>query len=132
MTRSACVTGILLLALATARADPAPTYAQAMAEGARKLAARDARGAAASFRAALAARRDDPRALTELSWASLLAGDAAAAVQPAAYATYYARDTRMRAAAYYNLGRAHEALGHAVDAQAAYMASLTLRDLPEI
>lgn len=75
----------LLAGLATsARAEPvARTYPQAMADGARQMAAKDVRAAAASFQAALDARPDDPRALAELSWASLLAGDFAAAKRAA-------------------------------------------------
>jgi len=96
------------------------------------MAAKDFLAAAKSFKAALDARPDDPRALAELSWASFLAGDFAAAAQAAWSATYYTRDPRLQAMAYYNLGRAREALGAIADAEAAYAASLDLRDNPEV
>jgi hypothetical protein len=124
---------VAVMAAAAARAEPAArTYPKAMADGARQMAANDVRAAASSFQAALAVRPDDPRALAELSWASFLAGDFAAAARAANLATYYSQDRRLRAMAYYNLGRATEALGAVVDAEVAYAASLDLRDNPEI
>jgi hypothetical protein len=118
---------------ASARAEPtARTYPQAMADGARQMAANDVRAAAISFQAALDVRPDDPRALAELSWANFLASDFAAAARAASLATYYTRDPRLQAMAYYNLGRANEALGAAADAEVAYAASLNLRDNPEV
>jgi len=90
------------------------------------------RAAATSFQAALDARRDDPRALAELSWASFLAGDVAAAARAAKLATYCSQNPRLQAMAYYNLGRAKEALGAIADAEIAYAASLHLRDSPEL
>ena len=128
-----CATAILVALTASAHAEPTTrTYSQAMAEGARQMAAKDSRAAAASFQAALDARPDDPRALAELSWASFLARDFAAAAKAASRATYYTRDPRLQAMAYYNLGRASEALGATADAEAAYAASLDLRDNPEV
>ncbi len=124
----------MLVALATsAHAEPAArTYPQAMADGARQMAANEVRAAVTSFQAALDARPKDPRALAELSWASLLAGDFPAAARAANLATYYTQDPRLQAMAYYNLGRAEEALGATADAEAAYAASLDLRDNPEL
>lgn len=124
----------MLVALATsARAEPAArTYPQAMADGARQMTANDVRAAVTSFQAALDARPDDPRALAELSWASFLAGDFAAAARAANLATYYTQDPRLQAMAYYNLGRAADALGATADSEFAYAASLNLRDNPEV
>lgn len=123
---------VLLAALAApARAEPAArTYPQAMADGARQMAAKDVRAAAASFQAALDARPHDPRALAELSWANVLAADFAAAARAAAEAVDHSRDPRLEAMAYYNLGRAEEALGATVEAEVAYAASLDRRDNP--
>jgi hypothetical protein len=115
------------------RAEPRPlTYAEALADGARRMAANDVRGAVVAFQAALTARADDPRALSELSWASFLAGDLAAAGNAAALATYFAREPALRAMAFYNLGRVNEALREFVDAQGSYAASLALRDNREV
>jgi hypothetical protein len=125
---------VVLVALtASAHAGPAArAYSQAMAGGARQMAAKDFRAAATSFQTALDARPDDPRALAELSWASFLSSDFAAAAQAARRATYYTRDPQLQAMAYYNLGRASEALGATVDAEVAYAASLDLRNNPEV
>lgn len=131
--RSCRATAVLVALTASAHAEPAArTYSQAMAEAARQTAMKNFGAATTSFRAALDARRDDSRALAELSWASFLAGDFAAAVQAASQATYYTRDPRLQAMAYYNLGRASEGLGATTDAEAAYAASLDLRENPEV
>src|SRR5882724_3482967 len=100
-----------LVAVASAAwAEPAArSYQQAMAEGARRMAAKDFSAAVAAFRAALAVRADDARALSELSVASFSAGDFVAAKHAASSAAYEAHDPRLRAMAYYNAGRAAEA-----------------------
>jgi hypothetical protein len=125
---------VAVMALAaSARAEPpARTYSQAMADGARQMAGKDTRAAVASFQAALAARLDDPRALSELSWAQLVSGDFDAAAQAADRAIYQSRDPQLLAMAYYNLGRAEEARGAPVEAELAYAASLNRRDNPEV
>jgi tetratricopeptide (TPR) repeat protein len=117
----------------SASAEPAVTpYPQSMADGARRIAAKDFAGAVLAFRAALDARPLDGRALSELSWASFLAGDFAAAEVSASKASWAAKDPQLRAMAFYNLGRADEALGRLSAAQVAYSRSLDLRDNPEV
>ncbi len=122
------------VAFATAaRAEPATrTYSQAMADGARQMIAKDSHAAVLSFRAALKARPNDPRALTELSWAAFVAGEFDAAAQAAEEASYYTQDSRLQAMAYYNLGRAEDARGATAEAEFAYSASLNLRDNAEV
>ena len=126
-------TVVLVALTAFAHAEPAArAYSQAMAEGARQMAGKAFRAAATSFQAALDARPDDSRALAELSWASFLTNDFAGAARAAWRATYYTQNPRLQATAFYNLGRASEALGATADAEAAYAASLDLRDNPEV
>src|SRR5262249_46721200 len=104
-------TAAIVVALATsARATPAlaepavRTYPQAMADGVRQIAANDVRAAVSSFQAALDARPNDSRALAELSWASFLVGEFAAAARAANLAAYHTQDPRLQPMAYYNLG----------------------------
>jgi hypothetical protein len=121
------------VSVSSASAGPAAdSYAQSMAEGARRMAANDAAGAVVAFQAALEARPHDARALSELAWASFSAGDLAAASSLASEAVVVAKSPRVRAMAYYNLGRASEALGRLTGAQIAYARSLALRDNAEV
>jgi len=132
-TRTLGVAVVSVAFATSARAEPAKrTYPQAMADGARQMTTNDIHSAVISFRAALEARPNDPRALTELSWATFLAGEFDAAAQAANLATSYTNDPRLQAMAYYNLGRAEEARGATAEAEFAYAASLNLRDHPEV
>lgn len=113
-------------------ASAAPSYRDALSDGRKKLAAKDYAGAAAAFKQAVAAKPDDAVAVAELSWASLLAGDFVGAEASALEATWSAKDPKVRASVFYNLGRAREAQGKLNDAEAAYTTSLSLRDNAEI
>jgi hypothetical protein len=121
-----------LARVSPAVADPAASYPQAMAAGQRRMAAKDFAGAATAFQAAATARPEDPRALSELAWASFLAGDFVAAEHAAVQATWATKDPGLRAMAFYNQGRALEALGRPGEAQDAYARSLDLRNSPEV
>lgn len=87
----------------------------------------DAEGAVAAFEQALAARPDDARALSELSWAALLAGDLALAERSAKRSAELATDPKLEAASLYNLGRIAEEQGDPTAALDAYRRSLALR-----
>jgi hypothetical protein len=113
-------------------AAPKKTYAQAMAEAQRLVAAKDYHGAAKAYEAATEAKPGDLRATEELAWVSLLAGDFRGAEDAANFAAYAEIAPRLRAMAFYNLGRAAEALGQPRNAMTAYAASLALRDNPEV
>lgn len=83
--------------------------------------------AAVHFEAALQAIPGDARALSELSWAAVQAGDYARARAAAVESVRLARDPRTRAASYYNAGRAAEGLGDRTAALRAYALSLASR-----
>jgi tetratricopeptide (TPR) repeat protein len=83
--------------------------------------------AVTAFEAALVAIPGDPRALSELSWAAVQAGDYAKARGAAADSVRLARDPRVRAASLYNAGRAAEGLGDRTAALRAYALSLATR-----
>jgi hypothetical protein len=94
----------------------------------RALAAEQRWGEAASaFEGALAAIPGDPRALSELSWAAVQAGDFAKARVAAADSVRLAREPRVRAASFYNAGRAAEGLGDPAAALRFYAMSLASR-----
>lgn len=119
------------------RAEPAPSspatsHREAMAEAERHVAAKDYRAAEKAYQAAVAANRNDVRAYGELAWVSLLAGDFDVAGSAAGIAAYDELEPRRRAMAFYNLGRAAEAVAQPVEAMSAYAASLALRDNAEV
>ena len=82
--------------------------------------------AAEAFRAALAAAPDDPRALSELSWALFQTKELAPAKVAALSAVHVARNN-VKAASLYNLGRILEEEHDRDGAANAYRESLALR-----
>jgi tetratricopeptide (TPR) repeat protein len=110
-----------------AREADAKAYRRALRRG-RELAQQgDAPGAVAAFQEALAARPDDARALSELSWAALGAGDLGLAARSAQRSIDLATEPRVQAASLYNLGRIREEQGDPAAALEAYRRSLALR-----
>jgi tetratricopeptide (TPR) repeat protein len=73
------------------------------------------------------ANPDDPRALVELGWQQLKAGDLTAARATTLRAIAAAPDNNLKAAALYNLGRIQEQSNQPVDAAQSYRRSLDLR-----
>lgn len=113
---------------------PVPVTREARAEYKRRLlagrkAAKAARWpqAITELEAALAAIPGDERALSELSWAALSAGDFERARIAGHLSVRAATDPAVKAASLYNLGRVEEATGHAAEAAARYRESLALR-----
>jgi Tetratricopeptide repeat len=102
-------------------------YRAALKAGRAKLKQNDAKGAVASFEAALKAVPDDARALSELGWAAFKAGDLAKARQATDRSIASAGDAKLRAASLYNLGRILEAEGKKPEAIEPYRRSLALR-----
>jgi hypothetical protein len=103
------------------------SYARHLAKG-RALAAEQKWGeASAMLEKALVDVPGDPRALTELGFTLLRAGDVPKARSISKKAVARAQEPKLKASALYNLGRAEEAMGHAGDASKAYVASLALR-----
>lgn len=103
------------------------SYAKHLATG-RALAAEKKWGEASTeLEKALVDVPGDARALTELSWAQLQAGDVPKARKTSKKAVQRARDPKTKASALYNLGRAEEASGKRDDAAKHYAASLKLR-----
>jgi hypothetical protein len=109
-------------------ATPTPSYEPAMAEGREAFTKQDYAAAVVAFERALVATPDDPRALSELGWAALHAGDLALAERVLVRATEQGGEPRIAAASFYNLGRVREAQGRMSDAAALYERSLGLRD----
>ena len=115
--------------------DPAvrKAYAAALRQG-RSLAGRGKHAAAVKqFEAALIARPDDARALSELGWVLFGADQlerAEKVCREAARAAAAAHDDRLQAASLYNLGRVLEKRGDRPAAVAAYRDSLALRPSP--
>ena len=109
------------------RRAPAESYDQALARG-QKL-ARDKKypDAMRAFEAALAARPDDARALSELSWVAFRANELDRAKQAAEASVAAAEEPKLKAASLYNLGRVAEAQGDWNEAAKAYKESLKLR-----
>lgn len=103
-----------------------PAYREALARGRKQTSDKQYVEAAASFRAALAAVPDDPRALSELSWALFLGKELAAAREAAEAGVKLGRNN-VKAASLYNLGRILEAQGAVPEAANAYRESLALR-----
>jgi len=132
--RHARVVGAMVVAalVSPAYGDPASSYKEWMADGARLMTARDFAGARRAFEAALVVKPDDSRAAAELSWAQLSLGDFAAAEQSALEAIPATHDRQLQAMARYNHGRALEALDRSAEAQEAYRLSLALRDNREV
>lgn len=100
-------------------------YRDALHTGRKLAAAGQWPKAADSFRAALAAVPDDPRALSELSWALFQAKDPGARAV-AEQAVKVGRNN-VKAASLYNLGRILEAAGDAPGAANAYRESIVMR-----
>jgi hypothetical protein len=123
---------LLLVAVGAAPASADPTYATSMADGARRMAAKDFAGAVAAYKGATRATPGDPRALSELSVAELATGDFAGARTAATEAVWTETHRVLRAMALYNLGRAEEGLGHFGQAAVAYSRSLDLRASTEV
>jgi hypothetical protein len=88
----------------------------------------DHAAAVAAFDDALAAAPGDPRALSELGWAALRAGDLARALRATQESIAGAQDPTVRAASLYNLGRIFEARKQPLRAADAYRDSLALRE----
>lgn len=102
-------------------------YARHLAKG-RALAGEQKWGeASVELEKALASVPGDPRALTELGFTQLRAGDVPKARVTSRKAVARAQEPTMKAQALYNLGRAEEASGHRDEAAKAYGASLALR-----
>jgi hypothetical protein len=102
-------------------------YAASLDMGRKASAAKRWADAIAAFRRVLSERKDDPSALSELSWALLQSGDAQDAVETAERGVAVAADPKQKAAAHYNAGRAAEALGNLAAARTHYETSLALR-----
>src|SRR3954451_21903969 len=79
------------------------------------------------FEAALAAVDVDPRALTELGWSAMNAGDYKKARRADDQATRLAVEPKVKAAALYNLGVVEARTGNADDARASFTQSIALR-----
>lgn len=111
---------------------PAGPYEDAIARGNALMEKKDYAAAVRAFEAAAAARPGDARALSEQSWAAILAGDLATARTAAEKSIAAAPTPGLKAASYYNLGRAKEAGGDKAGAIAAYTESLKLRESREV
>lgn len=83
--------------------------------------------AIAAFEAALVAIPGDERALSELSFAAMSAGDHAKARAAGRQAVLTTTDAKLKAAALYNLGRVEEQAAAPAKAAALYRESLALR-----
>jgi hypothetical protein len=79
------------------------------------------------FEAALVASASDQRALTELGWSALQAGDFPKAKKATEQAVRLATDKKVKAAALYNLGLVHEKTNDKDAALKSFLASLALR-----
>ncbi len=79
------------------------------------------------FEAALVAAPSDQRALTELGWSALQAGDFPKAKKATEQAIRVAVDKKVKAAALYNLGLTQEKSGDKDGALKSFLASLALR-----
>lgn len=79
------------------------------------------------FEAALVASPGDQRALTELGWSALQAGDFPKAKKATEQAIRVAVDKKVKAAALYNLGLTQDKSGDKDGALKSFLASLTLR-----
>ena len=101
-------------------------YRKQLAAGRALEANKDYAGAVAAFEQALVARPDDPRALSELSWAAFQKGDYALAID-AALASVSRGKGDVKAGALYNLGRALEKTNDRNGTIMAYRGSLALR-----
>jgi tetratricopeptide (TPR) repeat protein len=118
-----------------ARSDkPAPPTAQQLADYRRRMKAgwalqKQKRWAEAvvEFEAALAAVADAQRALSELGWSAMNAGDFAKARRADEQAVAVAIDKRVKAASLYNLGLVQEKTGDKDGALRSFLASLKLR-----
>jgi tetratricopeptide (TPR) repeat protein len=110
-----------LLGVSAARADdnPGRIYARELQRGRNLEAKGDHAGALQAYDRALAARPDDAAVLSEVSVSALATGDLERARAAATQAASHGETDRLRAAAYYNLGRVEEKakrLDKAVDA----------------
>ena len=112
---------------ASGAAEAAAKYEVAVATARQRIAAKDYPAAVAALKTAVAARPDDATALSELSWASFLAGDYAAAEQAGERAAGLAKTNDLKAMALFNEGHADEAQGKLRAAWTAYKYSLTYR-----
>ena len=112
---------------ASGAAEAAGKYEAAMATAKQRIAAKDYPAAVEALKAAVAARPDDATALSELSWASFLTGDYAAAEQAGERATEVAKTNDLKGMAFFNEGHAQEAQGKLRAAWIAYKYSLTYR-----
>ena len=83
--------------------------------------------ASAELEKALVDVPGDPRALVDLGWAALQAGDTKKAKKANREALRRSHDAETKAKALYNLGRIAEADGKRDDAMKAYAESLRLR-----
>jgi hypothetical protein len=84
------------------------------------------------FEAALVAVPDDQRALAELGWSAMHAGDFTKARKADEQAIRVAVDKNVKAAGLYNLGQVQEKTGDKPGAQKSYQESLTLRPHPVV
>ncbi|HTR54647.1 MAG TPA: tetratricopeptide repeat protein [Kofleriaceae bacterium] len=135
MSRLAVI-AVIVTAVAPARADgPKPPPTSQMLKDYRKhlnagLAAERAKKWAAAVTeldAAAAVLDGDQRALAELGWSAMNAGDFAKARRADADAVRVAIDPKVKAAALYNLGQIEERTGDKDAALKSYLASLQLR-----
>ncbi len=121
-------------------AEPSPdaakarrAYADALARGRKLVDGKKPAEAATAFREALAARPDDPVALSELSWALFESGDHEGAIKAASSSIERSADAPwLTAASLYNRGRASEASGKRDAAIADYQRSYELRSHPAV
>lgn len=111
---------------------PGRLYEDAIARGNALMQKKDYAAAVRAFEAAAAAKPGDARALSEQSWAAILAGDLTTARTAAEKSIAASQAPGLKAASYYNLGRAKEAGGDKAGAIAAYTESLKLRESKEV
>jgi hypothetical protein len=132
-TAISAMCAVLAVGVSTASAAPGGNgYAAAMATAKQKAAAKDYPAAVAAYQAALAAQPDDATALSELSWASFLAGDYATAEHTGVLAAASAKQPALQAMAWFNAGHAEEAQGKLRSARESYQRSLALRDNADV
>jgi Flp pilus assembly protein TadD len=102
-------------------------YRAALVEGRRLHHKKEYAAAVKAFDQALVAAPDDARALFELGWSAMFAGDLARAESVTRRVLAESHDADIRGGAFYNLGRILERRGLVADALASYHQSLVER-----
>lgn len=98
-----------------------------LADGRKKVRAKEYAAGIALYEKALALRPGDPRLLVELGWAAFLAGDLERAETATRQGLAGTRDAKAAGAALYNLGRVAEQRGDEAEAARVYKESLAVR-----